>query len=162
MLSARAIETALGCAIAAIGAFFAVASWRLPASHDPSAPGPGFAPGGLGLLLILLGAALAVSVLAKPALEGAPAAPTSEEAVGRRKIAIATALLAACVMLFEPLGFLLSTFLFLSAGFVFLGEVSWRVSAPAAAFAAMSLWLFFTKLMGVGLPYGLIAEILFR
>jgi putative tricarboxylic transport membrane protein len=162
MLSARAIEAALGCAIAAIGAFFALFAWRLPTSHDPSAPGPGFAPGGLGILLIALGAALAVSALAKAVPEGAPAAPSAEEALGRRKIAIATALLAACVMLFEPLGFLLSTFLFLSAGFVFLGEVSWRVSAPAAAFAAMALWLFFTKLMGVGLPYGLIAEILFR
>ena len=33
---------------------------------------------------------------------------------------------------------------------------------PAAALVSGTLWLLFTKLLGVGLPYGLIGEVLFR
>lgn len=72
----------------------------------------------------------------------------------------------ACLILgaafFEAAGFLLATFLFLSAGFMMLGDAPWRRAMPAAALVSVLLWLLFTKLLGVGLPFGMIADILFR
>jgi putative tricarboxylic transport membrane protein len=78
------------------------------------------------------------------------------------KALIAVGLIAGSILALEPLGFLLSSMLFLSAGFIWLGQAKWTIALPAAALASSALWLFFTKLLGVGLPYGLIAEILFR
>lgn len=79
-----------------------------------------------------------------------------------RKQTIAFLILLAGTLLFEPAGFMLSTFLFLSTGFVLLGDADWKRAVPAAALCAGTLWVVFTKLLGVGLPYGLIGEILFR
>lgn len=157
----RYVEALVGCAIAAAGAFFAILSARLPASPDPTAPGPAMAPGSLGLILIVFGGLIAVISAKKaalaPPMDNGPALPLRQ-----RKVEIALIMIGGCVLLLEPLGFMLSTILFLVAGFVFLGEISWRFALPAATLAAVSLWLFFTKLLGVGLPYGLIAEVLFR
>ncbi len=162
MTSGKASEAAAGLLLAACGAFFALASSRLPSAPDPSTPGPAAAPGALGVALVLLGLAIAAVALGRrPAIESSTAAAGAEPGSGR-KLAIAAGLLVACVVAFEPGGFMLSTFVFLLAGFTLLGGADWRAAAPAAAFAAGGLWLFFTKLLGVGLPYGLIGEILFR
>ncbi len=154
------LEAAAGLALAAAGAFFAAYAWRMPAAPDPSAPGPGAAPGALGLVMLAMGVIVAATaLLRKPAADAAAAPPDDGSA---RKLLIAAGLLAACVVAFEPAGFMLSTFAFLLAGFTLLGGADWRAAAPAAALAAGGLWLFFTKLLGIGLPYGLIGEILFR
>ncbi len=79
---------------------------------------------------------------------------------GNKKLFVAIVMLFAGALLLEPLGFMLSTFLFLSIGFIVLGGASWRGALPAAALASTGLWLFFTKLLGVGLPFGRIVEIL--
>jgi putative tricarboxylic transport membrane protein len=154
-------ETAAGLALAVTGAFFFALARRMSAGPDPSAPGPGLAPGALGLILVVLGLVIAAAALLRKPVAAA-AAPADAPVDGGRKLAIAAGLLAACVILFEPAGFMLSTFAFLLAGFTLLGGAGWRTAAPAAAFAAGALWLFFTKLLGVGLPYGLIGEILFK
>jgi putative tricarboxylic transport membrane protein len=162
MISDRAGEAAAGLGLAVAGVFVAAFAWRMPAGPDPSAPGPGAAPGALGLMLVLLGLAIALPPLLAARAGAEPAAAKPTEPGGARKLWISAGLLVACVVAFEPAGFMLSTFLFLLAGFTQLGGANWRVAAPAAAVAAGGLWLFFTKLLGVGLPYGFIGEILFR
>ena len=154
------LEPALGVALASVGGYFAYASSRLPAGPDPSAPGPGVAPGVLGLALVACGLLLAIRAL----LAELAARKTTVESATRESLlkpAIAIGLLTASALLLEPLGFMLSTFLFLFAGFVWLGSADWRAAIPAAALTSVSLWLFFTKLLGVGLPFGRLVEILF-
>jgi putative tricarboxylic transport membrane protein len=161
------LEPALGISLAAVGGYFAYASSRLPAGPDPSAPGPGVAPGFLGLALVACGLLLAIrALLAEAAARKASAAVTAEKeaaspAESLVKPAIAIGLLTASAVLLEPLGFMLSTSLFLFAGFVWLGSADWRAAVSAAALTSVSLWLFFTKLLGVGLPFGRLVEILF-
>jgi putative tricarboxylic transport membrane protein len=157
----RRVEAATGAVLAVAGGYFTAASWRLGAGPDPSAPGPGAVPGLIGLGLIACGCVIVI--LALLSLRNVPtqtvaAGETADQ--GNRKLFVAIAMLFAGALLLEPLGFMLSTFLFLSVGFVVLGGASWRGALPAAALASTSLWLFFTKLLGVGLPFGRIVEIL--
>jgi putative tricarboxylic transport membrane protein len=103
-------------------------------------------------------ATVALLSLRKASVETAAASVSYDQ--GNKKLFVAIAMLFAGALLLEPLGFMLSTFLFLSIGFIVMGGASWRGALPAAALASTSLWLFFTKLLGVGLPFGRIVEIL--
>lgn len=152
-------EIAVALALAAVGAGFAFLALKLPAGNEPGTPGPGTAPAFLGMALAGCGLFIAIRAMMQNAQAGPEAASASSQ---WRKPVTALALLIACAVALEPLGFILSTFLFLAAGFMLLGETDWRISIPAAAVGSMGLWLFFTKLLGVGLPYGLIEQILFR
>jgi putative tricarboxylic transport membrane protein len=157
----RRVEAATGAVLAVAGGYFTAASWRLGAGPDPSAPGPGAVPGLIGLGLIACGCVIAILALLSQRnvpTQTVAAGETADQ--GNRKLFVAIAMLFAGALLLEPLGFMLSTFLFLSVGFVVLGGASWRGALPAAALASTSLWLFFTKLLGVGLPFGRIVEIL--
>lgn len=147
-------EVAGGLLLAAIGGFFLYFGWRLPPPDEPGVPGPGSAPIALGVIIALCGLAVAIGGLRK--------ADRSSLDLGGRKQAIALISLVLATALFEPAGFMLSTFTFLTAGFILLGGASWQRAVPAAALVSGGLWLTFTKLLGVGLPYGLIGEILFR
>ena len=140
--------------LAGVGGYFLVAGMRLPPPDEPGVPGAGTVPIILGAVIILC----AISV----AWTAAKTARDQSLDLGGTKQGIALLSLIIGTALFEPAGFMLSTFLFLSAGFVLLGEASWQRALPAAALVSGALWLLFTKLLGVGLPYGLIGEILFR
>lgn len=140
--------------LGAVGGYFIRASSRLPPPDEAGVPGAGTVPGILGGLIVLGALILLVQALRRNREE------TLE--LGRWKPAFGLASLILGALIFEPAGFLLSTFLFLTAGFVVLGGAGWTRAAPAAALCATVLWLLFTKLLGVGLPYGLIGEILFR
>jgi putative tricarboxylic transport membrane protein len=137
-----------------VGGYFVRTSLALPPPDEAGVPGAGSVPMLLGGLIVAGAVILLVSALLKNREE------TLE--LGNWKPAFGLASLIIGALIFEPLGFLFSTFLFLTAGFVVLGEADWRRAAPAAALCASALWLLFTKLLGVGLPYGLIGEILFR
>lgn len=140
--------------LAGVGGYFLLAGLRLPPPDEPGVPGAGTVPVLLGAAIILCAISIALSAIRaqgdKPLDLGGP----------KQGIALLSLILGAA--LFEPAGFMLSTFLFLSAGFVLLGGANWTRALPAAALVSGALWLLFTKLLGVGLPYGLIGEILFR
>jgi len=147
-------EVVAGALLAGVGGFFLYFGWRLPPPDEPGVPGPGTAPILLGALILLCGVATALAAFLKADREALE--------IGGRKQAVALAGLIAATVLFEPAGFMLSTFLFLASGFILLGGADWKRALPSAALVSGGLWLVFTKLLGVGLPYGVIAEILFR
>ncbi|OYU50617.1 MAG: hypothetical protein CFE31_03480 [Rhizobiales bacterium PAR1] len=147
-------ELVAGLLLIVTGGFFLYFGLKLPPPEEAGVPGPGSAPIALGAIILLCGAAIAIG--------GLRAADREAVELGGQKQGIALFSLVLGTALFEPAGFMLSTFLFLCSGFIWLGGADWRRAIPAAAIVAVSLWLIFTKLLGVGLPYGLIAEILFR
>lgn len=149
-----AAELAAGLMLAGTGAFFLIVGGRLPPPDEVGIPGPGTVPMLLGGFVVAMGVVSALRALIRR-----DAAPV-EIAGGKQLVAIAGLLLGAAF--FESAGFMLATFLFLLGGFVWLGGADWRRAAPAAALVAAGLWYLFTKLLGVGLPYGVIGEILFR
>jgi putative tricarboxylic transport membrane protein len=160
------LDAAVAGIIALFGIYFIWASNKLPAGPEPAVPGPAAAPGFLGALLLGCGVVLIIRAVINHGKDAAQTAdPIETDVVNSSaglKPLLAIGLLIASALLLEPLGFMLSTFLFLFAGFVWLGDANWRIALPTAAAASASLWLFFTKLLGVGLPYGLIVEVLFR
>lgn len=140
--------------LGAVGLFFLRASMGLPPPEEPGVPGPGTVPMILGGFITFGALVLLVQSLLREKSERL-------QSTGFKPLfALASLIVGAAI--FEPAGFLLSTFLFLSAGFTVLGEADWRKALPAAALMSTLLWLVFTKLLGVGLPYGLIGEVLFR
>lgn len=147
-------ELVAGAALAALGLAFVHLALKLPPPDEPGVPGPGTVPALLGGVIAFCGLAVAAGGLMKK--------DSALLELGGAKQAIGMIGLALGALLFEPLGFMLATFLFLLGGFILLGGADWRRAAPAAALASGGLWLVFTKLLGVGLPYGLIGEILFR
>ncbi|CAN1560955.1 Protein of unknown function DUF1468 [Rhabdaerophilaceae bacterium] len=153
-LSRKAAEFFAGFSIAAVGGWFARAATLLPPSDEPGVPGAGTMPLILGILVMLCGFAIV--------LAGVIRTSKAEIELGGSKHAIALVSLFCALILFEPAGFMLTTFLFLACGFVLLGDAHWSKGIPAAGVASALLWILFAKLLGVGLPYGVIGEILFR
>lgn len=147
-------EIMAGLLLLGLGLGFVLMSLRLPPPEEAGVPGPGSVPMLLGAVVAACGFILAgQALLARSGEALALAEP-------RQMIALAGLVLGAA--LFEPAGFLLATFVLLASGFVFLGGAGWRGAVPSAALVSGALWLLFTKLLGVGLPYGFIGEILFR
>lgn len=58
------------------------------------------------------------------------------------------------VRLLDPLGYLLSTFAFLTIGHVWLGERSWLKSASLGAAITVATWYLFQRLFDLNLPAG--------
>lgn len=58
------------------------------------------------------------------------------------------------IRLLDPLGFLLSTFAYITAGHVWLGERSWLKACGLAAALTVILWYVFHRLFDLNLPSG--------
>lgn len=116
----------------------------------PSAPGSGFFPTIVCLLIATFGAA----ALAGP--EEPAANAEAGESGGRARIWIVVAALAAYTWALEPVGFLLTTTALLVLLLRGIGGVRWAVSAPAAVIGAATCFWGFTRL-GVPLPSGVLA-----
>ncbi|WP_043309418.1 tripartite tricarboxylate transporter TctB family protein [Pseudomonas sp. ML96] len=132
-------------------AFLAVVAWgfQAPFSYDPV--GPRAYP----LLLLILMAASAMWLLCKPSDE--PTLPISWALA--RKVALCIGALLAYALLFEPLGFILSTALIgFGLGLLFGGRV--LLSAVSGVLMGVLLYGLFDYLLDVPLPLGLFAAFL--
>ena len=141
-------EALVGLALTVFGVVLAVLAWRMPAG-SVALPGPGFVPSALGVLLALVGAGCVARVLA------ANTAPRPIY-VGGLKAWGALATLAAAAFLFEPLGAPLTLALAMAVLFRLAGGYSLVRCAVAGAVASAVAWLVFTRLLGVGLPPGIL------
>ncbi|UUY06611.1 tripartite tricarboxylate transporter TctB family protein [Pseudomonas sp. J452] len=129
-------------------AFLAVVAWgfQAPFSYDPV--GPRAYP----LLLLSLMAVAALWLLCKPS--GEPSLPISM--VLARKVALCVGALLAYALLFEPLGFVLSTALAgFALGLLFNGRL--LPSAISGLLMGVLLYGLFDYLLDVPLPLGLFA-----
>jgi putative tricarboxylic transport membrane protein len=132
-------------------AFLAVVAWgfQAPFSYDPV--GPRAYP----LLLLILMAASAMWLLCKPS--GEPTLPISWALA--RKVALCIGALLAYALLFEPLGFILSTAMIgFGLGLLFGGRV--LLSAVSGVLMGVLLYGLFDYLLDVPLPLGLFAAFL--
>lgn len=114
------------------------------------APGAGFFPLGLGLLLAVLALLLWV-------IEGRGTS-TSEDAASSqwRQVVCLTACVIAAAWLFEPVGFLVTTAVFLTVTIAMLGHVAWWRAAAMAIVGSATAWIVFVRILKIALPSGIL------
>ncbi|MGE0802357.1 MAG: tripartite tricarboxylate transporter TctB family protein [Lautropia sp.] len=151
-LRAKRGEFAAALAMIVGAAAILAVSWRMPAGMAGQ-PGPAMFPLGLGAGLLLTGIGLAVRALR---LTGEEADLVVE--IGHKQVWIGLAALAGFALLFEPLGYPLSTVLFMTVLLRAWSELKWPVVLLAALVAAAISWYFFVQLLGVHLPLGLLQQ----
>lgn len=126
-----------------IGVLFIVESRKISASSYGSNVGPDIFPIGLGILLVLLSIKLFVET-AKMKKED-----TKGEKPDYKRFLIIFGAAVLYVVLLEPLGYVITTFLFLVVGFQVLEKGGWlKTIAIAAAFSFGVYYLFVMVLQG--------------
>lgn len=149
-VSARRGEAIAAVALVLLSAGLLVMALKMPFGTLAS-PGPGMFPLGLAALLGLVSIGLLLRALR---LAGAPAA--ERIVFGHKQIWITLLALTGMGLLFEPLGYLLSTGLFMLVLLRSYSTLRWLPACATAAAVAAVSWAFFAKLLGVNLPLGLL------
>ncbi|HEV8583578.1 MAG TPA: tripartite tricarboxylate transporter TctB family protein [Methylomirabilota bacterium] len=134
----------------ALVAVFAFTQARYLEVGSVTQPGPGFFPLVLSVALAIVAGALFVQ--ARHA-GGALAEPTD-----RGRLATTLVALAAYVLLFERLGFVLATIGMLAFLFGALGGYRWRVAVGAAVVITLAAWVLFDTWLQVRLPVGVLGR----
>ena len=116
-----------------------------------AAPGPGTVPAALGALLLATSLGLVIRAVR---LSGAPA--DTRIAFGHSHIWLVLGALALVWLLFEPLGYVLTMGLFLTALLWRFSGRGWMRSAATAIIITLVSYVFFHRVLGVNLPLGLL------
>ena len=147
-------EAAAAAVVVAIGVTLFVHAYRLDYMVE-NVPGPGFLPLWLAVGIVAAGLVLAAKAL-RPALASAERIDWPQR-YGWTRIAIMLGALAVALFVLEPLGFLVTATLFMSAVVFALGVRSWPMLLGVPVLAALVLHLVFVVWLDVPLPAGLLA-----
>lgn len=138
-------------ALLAFGALTAGLSLQLPLG-TLRAPGSGFFPFALGLMLVALaGAELLRLRLARP--KPAPAAPAPAADGTARRVVLFMAVVAFTTALLQPIGYVGSSFL-LMLGLLRVLGLRWGASALIAALSAAACYALFVLWLRIPMPAG--------
>lgn len=144
----KAFDRAVSIIFLGIGAFVVVESQHISQSSYGSNVGSSAFPIGLGLILILLGIRNFYETFRASASPGSKGSVKLEY----KKFLIILGSTAAYIFLLEPLGFVISTFLFLLAGFQTMDKTGiWKSTAISAAIS-MGIYYIFVDIMNGTLP----------
>lgn len=141
-------------------AYLAIALQIPLSSLSAAGVGPRVFPIAIGVALALASLALLVKGLREaPGDEGGdPAEPVEEEddtlAQSPTRLGVIIALLFGYILLFVPLGYMISTFLFVSAITMYLDSRHWIRNLVYAILFPLVVYLVFTELLRVTLPTG--------
>lgn len=143
-------EAACGAVLAVTGLAFAWGAGRMQ-MVDEGVPGPGMAPFFLGVMLAGLGAMISGAAIIRRARDAVLVLVLDRETL------LAIFLLSTAVIMFERIGYAVSTFLFLWSSFVLIGREPLLPAALFAGTATILTWALFVKALGVALPIGILA-----
>jgi len=132
----------------AMGGFTAWHSAKLTLG-SPRAPGPGFFPFGLSLLLI--GAAIIIFFQGMKRQSS-----VFETGLRRSRVAIALAAIFAYALVLESAGYLLSTFLLMALLLTLMGRRAWWFAPGVACLISLASYVLFKVWLKVLLPGGLL------
>jgi putative tricarboxylic transport membrane protein len=140
-------DALVGLALAGGGAFLVTLSWPIPRGEIGN-PGPGFLPLVLGLGLVGLGTGCAVRAWRAHAGAGVMLA--------ERKAVVCVVALFGAALAFVPVGFVPTMAVFLAVLFGVLASMPWWRAAFAGCVASIAVWFWFERLLGLGLPAGVV------
>jgi putative tricarboxylic transport membrane protein len=150
----RYLEAIAAAALGAAAACYLYLAWQLPVPRYTVASTPGFLPIVLGTLMLCLCAALLGKVLLTR--DATADVPVEFSRAGLARIAGVLLALVGYVLLLEPLGFLLSSFLFLVAVTPLFGRVPWWMWIGVPAAVAVAAHIGFVVILRLRLPSGLL------
>ena len=159
-LTGRA-ELGLAGLLLALGAFLLVETARIEVPANANSIGPRFFPTVVGVLLCLVGSWLLVDVLRgghgdMEAAEDIDLSRTSDW----RTLALLSAVFLAHAALLELLGFAIAGALLFFGIAASLGSRRWLRDAAVSVVLATAVYVVFARLLGVGLPAGLLEGVL--
>ena len=143
-------ERLMGVAAIVVGLFALAETSRLAEDTLTGGPGPRFLPAALGLIVAVLGGAIA--------LRSSPDRPRPPAAGPGSRLRIAATLtgLVLYALAFERLGFLIASAAFMALLLLLYGERRWLVIVAVAVGAAGATYAVFARSLGVPLPPGLL------
>ena len=145
-VSARLAELVAALVLLAIGAFLAWDSLNLPFGRI-GAPGPGFFPFFLGLILALLALGLLVQIWLE-------ARGSEVIYFAHRDVLIAVAAMIGVAFGFERADSYVVLGLFTAALLLFLARTAWWRVVLGSVLGMVAVWLFFGEALAVRLPVG--------
>jgi putative tricarboxylic transport membrane protein len=150
----RYLEAIAAAALGVAAACYLYLAWQLPVPRYTVASTPGFLPIVLGTIMLCLCAAL----LGKVVLTRDATVDVQVEfsRAGLARIAGVLVALVGYVLLLEPLGFLLSSFLFLVVVTPLFGRVPWWMWIGVPAAVAVAAHIGFVVILRLRLPSGLL------
>jgi len=154
-------EVGLAALLVALGVFVLVETSRIEVPANANAIGPRFFPTVVGVLLVLVGSWLVVDVLrgghgSMEAAEDIDLTRTSDW----RTLGLLSAVFLGHAALLDLLGFALAgTLLFFGVGAT-LGSRRWARDLAVSVVLATGVYVVFGRLLGVGLPAGLLDGVL--
>lgn len=135
-----------GIAFLLIGLLFVIESRSISVSSYGSTVGPNIFPMGLGILLILLSIRLLFETIKYKQEE------RSKEPLQLMKFIIIFGSAAVYAAVLEPLGYVISTFIFLLIAFQTMERGKWIQSIIIAAAFSFGVYYFFAEFLGGSLP----------
>jgi putative tricarboxylic transport membrane protein len=146
-------ETAGGLLILTIGVVLLIAAYQLPYMVE-HVPGPGFVPLWLSFGILASGAVVTAKAMRGRLRPGEPI--EWPDRPGWRQVGVMLAALALALVLFDSLGFVITTTAFMTAVIFSLGVRSWVTLITAPIAAAAILYAVFAVWLGVPLPPGVL------
>jgi putative tricarboxylic transport membrane protein len=145
-MPSKTFDTIAGCVFLIVGMFFITASMGISKSSYGSNVGPNIFPLGLGAILVVL------SVIVIYKARSYKASPQEKERRDYKRFALVLAATFVYILLFEPLGYVISTFLYLTLFFQVMERNKLLSAILIAAFFSLAVYLIYVVLLQGTLP----------
>lgn len=144
--------------ILVLGGVYFWATSKIPTLEIGDPLGPKAFPQLLGIGLLLSAVMLFFEILKERKTPAAPKAPSSDDTSKRQYLTIAGAVVVTlvCFMLFEPLGYIVSTALYLLIMTSYFNRGRWLMNVLTSLLYSVISYVMFVKMLGVNLPKGII------
>jgi putative tricarboxylic transport membrane protein len=142
----RTFDTIAGCVFLIVGMFFITASTGISRSSYGSNVGPNIFPLGLGAILVFL------SLIVIYKVRGYKAKPQEKTRRDYKRFALVLSATFAYILLFEPLGYVISTFFYLTLVFQVMERKKFLSAILIAAFFSLAVYTVYVIVLQGTLP----------
>ena len=146
MLPNKTFDTIAGCVFLIVGVFFITASMGISKSSYGSNVGPNIFPLGLGAVLVFL------SLIVIYKARGYKTSPQEKTRRDYKRFALVLSATLAYILLFEPLGYVISTFIYLTLVFQVMERKKLLTAILIAVFFALAVYGVYVVVLQGTLP----------